>query len=113
MSGIANPDVIDLIAVSDDRRVCVLYLIETEQWGDHPDFDLMNEKLGNYVMYATQGQLTHEHPDLDGIEVRIQMDIYFPLTATAEADLAACRAGLEQYGIGLEWTAGLALPPND
>lgn len=107
--GIASPNTIDTITVSKDGATCTLYIVETEQWGAHADFELLKEKLENYVTYATQGQLQSQYPQLDGASVRIQIDLYFELEQTAEADLDVWREALKPYGVGLDWSAGLSL----
>ncbi len=109
MPGIASPNTIDTITVSKDGATCTLYIVETEQWGAHADFELLKEKLENYVTYATQGQLQSQYPQLDGASVRIQIDLYFELEQTAEADLEVWREALKPYGVGLDWSAGLSL----
>jgi hypothetical protein len=109
VSGLSDPNVIDLVSVTPDGSTCNLHIVETEPWSDRPDPAQLNEKLLNYVGFALDGQLAATYPDTTVLPIQIVIDAYFALSSAALADLQSVQRGLAQYDIRLQWNDGLDL----
>jgi hypothetical protein len=108
--GIAAPTVVDLVSLSPDAATCLLHIIEVEQWGKHPNPENLNAKLMSYIAFALDGQLVATYPEVEGLQVAIEIDCYFRLARSAESDLRAVKQLVASYGIDLRWVDGMKQP---
>ena len=52
MPGIASTETVDFVTANSDSSECTLYIVETHDWGQHPDVNQLNKKLNSYLTYA-------------------------------------------------------------
>lgn len=73
-SGIQHPEVVDLITQAADGTFRLI-LAETDALAGHHAIALQ-QKLQNYLTFASGGQLVAAHPKAEGAPVRIRVDLY-------------------------------------
>jgi hypothetical protein len=74
MPGIADTNMIDLVAQEADGTV-VLVMVEERPWGSDPDqASQLQEKINTYASYALDGSIVRQYPETVGQPVRIRLD---------------------------------------
>jgi hypothetical protein len=73
-SGIQYPDVVDLVTQERDGSVRLI-LAEVEAITGERVLALQ-QKLKNYLTFASEGQLVAKYPNTKGASVRIRVDLY-------------------------------------
>jgi hypothetical protein len=74
MAGVANPAVIDLLAVDGKTGEVVLAMNEPRPWdGSDERLHELQEKFNAYVSFLLDGEMTAAHPELAGKQARIEL----------------------------------------
>lgn len=75
-SGIAHPQVIDLVT-EDLNDEWALIIVEVGDWnGSDEQLMKLQEKINNYLKFALDGEMARLYPEARGKGVRIQLDLY-------------------------------------
>lgn len=78
MSGIADTDVLDVVA-EDADGACLLVMVETRPWGSDPDqLRQLREKINTYAGAVLDGTVAGRFPQTARGQVRIQLDCVEP-----------------------------------
>ncbi|WP_331271256.1 DUF6572 domain-containing protein [Arthrobacter sp. 135MFCol5.1] len=100
LSGIHEPNVIDLVTHDPVRDEYKLIMVEDRPWAGAPgQLEQLREKINNYAMFVLDEGLLRSYPEAAGHPVCIQLDcVSTPIAEIQELiDLASER--LRDYGI--------------
>jgi hypothetical protein len=101
--GIANPAVIDLLAVDQKTGEVLLVMKESRPWADgHEQLHQLQEKFNTYASFILDGEMTEAHPELKGQPARIELRCQHLPSDEAIALLHAIHDQLELQGIKVE-----------
>lgn len=102
MPGVADVNVIDLLAQDGDGRYLAV-MVEERAWGSDPNQSVqLREKFNSYATFITDGQYTTQVPESAGERVTIQLRCPEPPTGEFEAMLDFVTTRLDDIGIGVE-----------
>ena len=100
MSGIHEPNVIDLVTHSAATGEIVMIMIEGRSWTDEPaQLDQLRDKINNYAMYVLDEGLVRSFPQWADEAVRIQLDCAEPPTREVQELIDIATARLHHYSI--------------
>jgi hypothetical protein len=101
--GVANPNVVDLIAPDPDGRRVFLVMVETRRWGPLLQLRQLEEKINRYLGYVLDGYFAEQYPIYRGRAAVLRLDCPEPPPAGDPADfLAAARTAVRDAGLDLE-----------
>ena len=74
LTGVANPAVIDLFGLDQQRDQVLLVMKEDRPWdGSDEQLHDVQEKFNAYVSFLLDGEMLAEHPELSGKKARIEL----------------------------------------
>jgi len=74
MSGIADTNILDVVAQDADGTY-MLVMIEDRPWDTDPiQAEQLQEKINTYANYILDGSFTRQYPETEGRPVRIRLD---------------------------------------
>lgn len=99
MSGVENPNTVDLVTYDPKTDEYALIMVETRAWdGSEERLQQISKKAENYVSFALYGQMTKLYPEALGKRIRLQLDCESPPDPKTARFLQEVRARLEQEG---------------
>lgn len=99
-SGIANPNVMDLVTHDPKSDEYALIIVETRKWDEIPQLlEQLQEKINNYFHFALDGELIKRFPEAVGKPVRIQLDCAMPPSGKTAELVARVKQELGEKGI--------------
>jgi hypothetical protein len=100
MAGLADTNVVDLVAQDSAGRVLVI-MVETRSWREDPNQpSQLREKLNAYADFILNGGLAQRFPETAGQPVDIQLDCTEAPTEQIKAIIDHGADGLRRLGIG-------------
>ncbi len=94
-----NPSVIDFVA-HDPKGTVVLVMVEGREWdGSTERLGQLQEKINNYLTFATDGEMLKKYPELTGKPVRLELRCIGAPDETTEQFLTLVRRTLSEQGI--------------
>lgn len=96
-------EVLDSIGIDRETGEVVLMISDHLEWGDERHFQLLEEKIGNYLNFSKSNELEKKMPNSVGRPVRIDIVHLFKPNDNAEIFLNAAKSQLNDYSIGLSW----------
>ncbi|MCR5539767.1 MAG: hypothetical protein K6F71_02860 [Ruminococcus sp.] len=71
---IENTDTIDGLAYNEPTKMLILQLADGMDWSDmNRHFELLRQKLNTYLWYIDSKQYEEKYPDVDRIELRVNL----------------------------------------
>jgi hypothetical protein len=102
VGGVADTNVIDLVAEGPDGQVLAV-MIEDRPWGtDQRQLEQLKEKFNSYLLFITTGQYEAQIPGSRGRPVTIQLHCTSEPPADVARLLEFAEGQLATYGIDLE-----------
>ncbi len=99
MSGVENPNTVDLVSHDPKTDEYALIMVETRAWdGSEERLQQLSEKIENYVSFALYGQMTKLYPEALGKPIRLQLDCESPPDPKTALFLEEVRRRLEEEG---------------
>jgi hypothetical protein len=100
-SGLAYPDVVDLVTHTPDEGEWKLIIVEEALWDGSPEQILkLQQKLNNYLSFALDGQMQRLYPSSAGKRVVVQLDCYERPDQQTLAFLDIARKRMLEQGVG-------------
>jgi len=100
--GVADVNVIDLLAQDGDGRYLAV-MVEERAWGSDPNQSVqLREKFNSYATFIADGQYSTRVPESAGERVTIQLRCPEPPTGEFAAMLDFVTTRLDDIGIGVE-----------
>lgn len=101
MAGIADTNVIDLVAQDADGAY-MLVMVEDRPWGADPDQTAqLREKFNTYANYILDGSLAEHFPQTAGEPILIRLDACQPPPEEIAALIEYTTEALDRLGVGL------------
>ena len=102
-TGVANPAVIDLFGLDQQRDEVLLVMKEDRVWeGSDEQLHDVQEKFNAYVSFLLDGEMLAAHPELAGKKARIELHSASMPDERGIALLGAIHDHLELQDIGME-----------
>ncbi len=99
MSGVENPNTVDLVTHDLKTDEYALIMVETREWdGSEERLQEIRAKIENYVLFALCGQMTRLYPEASGKPIRLQLDCEIPPDAKTADFLEEVRQRLGKQG---------------
>jgi hypothetical protein len=99
MSGVANPNTVDLVTHDPETDEYALIMVETRAWdGSEERLQQISKKVENYLSFALYGQMTKLYPEALGKRIRLQLDCESPPDPKTARFLEEARKRLEEGG---------------
>lgn len=103
LSGVANPEVIDVFGLDSMRSEVLLVMNEPRPWnGGDEQLHQLQEKFNAYASFVLDGEMASAHPELVGKPVRIELRCDKMPTAEGLALLEAIHDQLDLQDIKVE-----------
>ncbi|WP_368665759.1 DUF6572 domain-containing protein [Pseudarthrobacter sp. AG30] len=100
LSGIQEPNVIDLVTHDPVRDEYKLIMVEDRPWAGAPgQLEQLREKINNYAMFVLDEGLLRSYPEAAGHPVCIQLDCVSTPTAEIQELIDLASERLRDYGI--------------
>lgn len=75
MPNLFDPTTIDLVTLSPDDTMVLLYIVQPHGWtGSADEIESLQHKIHAYVGYALDGQMTSDYPQTSGLSWKIIID---------------------------------------
>lgn len=102
MSGLRDPNKLDLITRDSASGEYALIMVEDRPWTDSPEqMSQLSDKINNYAVFVLDEGLTRAHPESVGAPVRIQLDCVDAPSPKALTLINTAARRLEEYRIRL------------
>jgi hypothetical protein len=77
MSGLQDPETVDVVAHDPHSQEYLLVMVEDRPWGHEPgQAQQLRAKINAYVGFVVDGRLQRHYPETAGERVRLQLDCY-------------------------------------
>jgi hypothetical protein len=100
--GVANPNVVDLIAPEPGGGPVVLVMRDARPWHGQEQLRQLEEKINRYLGYVLDGFLVRQYPDYAERAKAIRLECRDEPSGEAAAFLAEARTVIEAQGLGFE-----------
>jgi hypothetical protein len=103
VSGVENPDTVDLVTFDPPGGLYKLIMVETRPWDPSPErLAQLRLKVDNHVAFALEGQLAAKYPESAGKPVRLQLDCGGPPDEESALFIEQLNGRLDRYGLRLD-----------